>query len=156
MTLTPIYSSRYIHCLAKVQWTGQTKNCISSVRLCFHASAIPCFRVLSATSCSPHHLLLHLLLSGQMSKQPNNKSREVHQLVITIPLCQTSCPLRTVHSKSVNVISHTLPKFWRYNEVNLATSAFSQTLAHTTILSRASKAGKCAPAILLSKSRVRR
>ncbi len=31
------------------------------------------------------------------------------------------------------ICPYTLPKFWRYNKVNLATSAFRQTLAHFTI-----------------------
>ena len=61
------------HCLAKVLRTGQTKNCTLSVgtcvRVCVHS-----------ISCPPPQFDFYPFI-----------------FVIIVPLCQTSCPLRTVH-----------------------------------------------------------
>ncbi len=65
------------YCLAKVLWTGQTKNCPLSV-IC------PSFRL-----CLVRHVKLTLSC-------PLHGYRQLI-LVIDSPRCQTSCPLRTVH-----------------------------------------------------------
>ena len=67
-------------CLAKVLWTGQTKNYILSVRACFHA-------------CLVHHFLFKWMRAAYCLSECN-----VCPLILvrTLPLCQKSCPLSSL------------------------------------------------------------
>ena len=67
------------YCLAKVLWTGQTKNCILSVGQ--FVSVCVCVCVPWAAHCM-----------GIVN----------WYLLFDSPLCQTSCPLRTVHLSSID------------------------------------------------------
>ncbi len=73
-------------CLAKVLWTGKTKNCILSVCLCFHASVLPCFdryvgerkRTDKWTGWRYQAHYLPVSLSYAVDKMPRNDIQFIH------------------------------------------------------------------------------
>ncbi len=76
-------------CLAKVLWTGQTKN-LHIVR--GSVIRVSEFRILSATSDVFQFPFLFA----------HNQYFFPFILAIIVPLCQTSCPLRTVHCNNLH------------------------------------------------------
>ena len=76
--------SSLAYCLAKVLWTGQTKNWTLSFRLC--------------SVCPPCHT--HIAVSISIGLLCNQCSCS---FVIIVPLCQASCLLRTVHLQEASL-----------------------------------------------------
>ncbi len=83
-----------VHYLAKVLWTSQTKNCLlSRPKLRLRPRSLD-FLVLNFFS---SHFLLLAFYSDRCGKKTFTFIRLLVIGVPSIPLCQTSCLLRTVH-----------------------------------------------------------